>query len=240
MIYQTNIMRSLNNLVLLAAIALSACTAPLARELAPTAGTLHPTLPAPTKVTVSAQTADGSTWYAFDEYDDIGGSSLYAQHLGLFRSIRGQVSHYDIAETIRALKAAPDGSLYIAAGCGVLHFHDEKMDVLAGTNCENRTFTQNIYPFDLAIASNGDIWVGGIFALARYDSLHHIWSEYTLPARRVLAAPDGSVWTEGWDGVAGSDCCFAHVMGDTWVTYTHTAVLPVSTNLAIQIIALRH
>jgi hypothetical protein len=84
-------------------------------------------------------------------------------------------------------------------------------------------------PFDIAFAPSSDVWVGGVYSLARFNG--QTWTQYGVNVRRLLVAPDGSVWGQGWDGIAGSDCCYVHVAGDTWVTYTHSAPLPVSKEL---------
>ncbi len=85
----------------------------------PSSAPFHPTREPGTTITSCAVTPDGSLWYAFDEFDDVGGSSPYSQNLGLYRSKDGQVSILDIPGTIRVLKVAPDGSLYVggAAEC---------------------------------------------------------------------------------------------------------------------------
>jgi len=100
-----------------------------------------------------------------------------------------------------------------------------------------RIFAQALSPFDIAFAPNGDLWVGGVYSLARFDGRE--WTQYGVPARKLLVAPDGSVWADGWDGLADSDCCFTHITGSTWVTYTHSAPLPVSDDLLVDIHALR-
>lgn len=204
--------------------------------LSPSQIPFHPTLEPNTKITASALTPDGSFWYAFDEFDDMGGTSLYSQQLGLYRSKKGQVSHFDIPGPIRVLEVAPDGSLYVGAGCGLLQYTGDLWKTLANTDCSHSNF--NGSPFDIAFAENGDVWVGAVFRLARFHG--QTWIAYDIRARRVLVAPDGSIWTEGWDGVANSDCCFTHLTGDTWVTYTHSALLPVSTELLKDIQALQH
>ena len=195
----------------------------------PSSAPFHPTLAPNTTITSWAVTPDGSLWYAFDEFDGIGGSPPYSQNLGLYRSKNGQVSLFDIPGTIRVLEVAPDGSLYVGAGCGVLRYGMDKWETLANVDCEHSSFANPMVPFDIAFADNGDAWVGGVYSLARFDG--KTWTEYDINARRILVAPDGSLWAEGWDGIANSDCCFTHVTGNTWVTYTHSASLPVSQEL---------
>jgi hypothetical protein len=190
--------------------------------------------------TASAVTSDGAQWYAFDEFDGGGGSSIYSPNLGLYRLRDGRLWHFDIPATIRVLKAAPDGSLYVGAGLGVLRFRGDQPETLVGLEGDQHPaegVPKAFFPFDIAFAPNGDVWVGGIYSLARFDGKS--WAPYDIPARRLLVAPDGSVWTEGWDGRAGGDCCYTHLTGSTWVTYTHTAALPVPDTLRESIEALR-
>lgn len=198
---------------------------------------IQPTRPPNTIATTSVIMPDGSVWFAFDEFDDIGGTSPYSQNRGLYRSKDGDITHIDITQTIRVLKAAPDGSLYVGAGCGVMRYSNDVWDTLASFDCETSTFTLPIIPFDIAFASNGDIWVGGVHALARFDGTR--WTEYDVKARRILIAPDGSLWADGWNGSANGDCCFTHLTGDQWVTYNRSADLPVSEDMhrAIQNLA---
>lgn len=195
----------------------------------PTYASLHPTREPSKAITSSAVTPDGSLWYAFDEFDDVGGSAPYSQNLGLYRLKDGQVSHFDIPGTIRVLEAAPDGSLYVGAGCGVLRYGRDRWETLANVDCERSSFAGPMFPFAFAFAENGDVWVGGVHRLARFDGT--TWTEYDVRARRILVAADGSVWAEGWDGRANSACCFTHIAGSTAVTYTYSATLPVSEDL---------
>jgi hypothetical protein len=52
--------------------------------------------------------------------------------------------------------------------------------------------------------------------------------EFEANVRRVWVGPDGGLWGDEWDAASGSDCCYVHVPGDTWVQYAHSAELPVS------------
>ena len=103
------------------------------------------------------------------------------------------------------------------------------METLADVARGVDSFTRGFVPFDIAFTQDGEVWLGGVHSLARLDG--EAWTQYDVPVRRLLAAPDGSLWGEGWDGIAGSNCCFVHVTGDAWVTYTHSASLPVSGEL---------
>jgi len=189
-------------------------------------------------ITSFAATSDGALWYAFDEYDGGGGAPPDSQHHGLYRSLEGQVSHFDVPGTIRVLAEAPDGRLYIGAGCGVLRYADGSLEMLADVECSRSSFMRAFFPFDIAFSPGGDVWVGGVHSLARFDGEN--WTQYDINVRRLLVAPDGSVWGQGWDGWAGSDCCFVHVSEDTWVTYPHSAELPVSRELLASLESLKN
>ena len=186
--------------------------------------------------TAAATTPDGSQWVAFDEFDGVGGSSLYSPQLGLYRIKDDQLAHFDVPATLRVLKTGPDGSLYVGAGCGVLRYRMDQWETLANIDCGQSNFKGVVSPFDIAFAHNGDLWVGGIFGLARYDGAD--WTEYAVMARRLWVAPDDSLWTAAWDGRADSNCCYTRVTGDTWVTFTYSATLPVSADWLEQIGAL--
>jgi streptogramin lyase len=188
-------------------------------------------------ITSFATTPDGALWYAFDDFDGVGGTPPGNPYHGLYRSLEGQVSRFDVPGTIRVLAVAPDGSLYIGAGRGVLRYANSGLTTLADVERGVDTFTQGFVPYDIAFGQDGVVWVGGVYSLARLDGKG--WTQYDVNVRRLLVAPDESIWGEGWDGAAGSDCCFIHITGDTWVTYTHSAVLPVPQELLDDIRALR-
>lgn len=190
----------------------------------------------PAASSTAAVTPDGAHWFGFDSFDG-GGSPPYSPLLGLYRLQNGRLSHQDVPGVIRVLKVGPDGALYLGAGCGVWRRRAEQWEALAPLDCAQSTFRGAFFPFDLAFAADGTPWVGGIYALAHWDGT--AWTQINVPALRLLVALDGSVWTEGWDGRANADCCFWHATGSTWVTYTHSAALPVSPDLQAEVRALR-
>ena len=207
----------------------------------------------PAASSAAAVTSDGAHWYGFDTFDGGGGSPPYSPLLGLYRLQNGRLSHEDVPGVIRVLKVAPDGDLYLGAGCGVWRRRAEQWEALAPLDGAQSTFRDAFFPFDVAFAADGTPWVSGIYALAHWDGA--AWTKINIPARRLLVAPDDSVWTEGWDGRADADCCFWRVAGSTWVTYTYSAdgstetsasgstelaeVLPDSPDLQMRIRALR-
>lgn len=192
----------------------------------------------PALCTASTTLPDDSVWCGFDEFDGGGGVAWGEPLLGLYRLEGDRLSHFDIPGPLYALKPGTDGSLYVAAHSMILKYSQDQWETLLDLNhTDQHVFTDTFIPFDLALAPNGDLWVGGIFSLAHFDG--QTWIPYAIPARRILVAPDQSVWAEGWDGSATGDCCLTHLTGSTWVTYTHSATLPVSEDLLGEIRALR-
>ena len=177
-----------------------------------------------TDMTTSAVTLDESLWYAFDKFDETGGSPPDSLNPGLFRLKEGQVTKYEIPITIRVLETTPDGALYVGAGCGVLRFRDEELETLLDLECGRRTSVSKLFPMDIDIADDGLVWVSGVYSLASFDG--EDWREYDIPSVRAVLASDGSLWARGWDGRAGSECCLTHISGGQWMTYTWTADIP--------------
>lgn len=186
--------------------------------------TVDPQRPPGPGMTSSAVTPDGSLWYAFDTFDGLGGSPPGSQNHGLYRRQNGEIIHYDIPATIRVLEVAPDGSLYIGAGCGVLRYQDDELESLLDFDCNPDQPVSGLFPLDIAFTNDGRAWVGGAYNLASYDSSG--WTEYNIPARRVAIALDGTIWTYGWDGLAEHNCCLTHITGSQRITYTLTADIP--------------
>ena len=196
--------------------------APVAADSPPTA---DPDRRPDSMITTSVMMPDNSLWYAFDEFDAIGGSPPYSQNQGLYRLKDGLITHFDIPATIRVLEVAPDGHLYVGAGCGVMRFRDESWETLLELDCSRRTSVTKLRPLAITFTEDRTVWVGGAFSLVSYDG--ESWTEYDIPAARVVVATDGTIWTRGWDGWANSDCCLTHITGTQWITYTWTSDVPV-------------
>lgn len=188
----------------------------------------------PAWCTASTTMLDGSLWCGFDQFDGMGGIPWGEPKLGLYHLHDGQLSHFDIPNAIYALKPGLDGSLYAVATWRVLRYNQGRWETLLDVEHNPPpNFPNNFNPFDLAIAANDDLWVAGIFNLARFNG--QTWTPYAIPARRILVAPDQSVWADGWDGNPDGDCCITHLTGSTWITYTHSVSLPVSEDLFSEI-----
>ena len=180
-------------------------------------------------VITSVVMPDTSLWYAFDHFDDIGGVPPDAVNQGLYRLKDDEVSHYDIGATIRVLENGPDSSLYVGAGCGVMRYANDSWETLLETNCGQQEIVSCLVPLEIAFDDHGTVWVGGPYCLAAYNG--ESWIKFDIPASRVLAAANGSIWTRGWDGKQDSSCCISHISGGQWTTYTLAADIPVDDEL---------
>jgi hypothetical protein len=199
---------------------------PYVQPTIPAASALDPLRPPDPSITALEITPDGSLWYAFDVFDSVGGTPPGNANNGLYRLKEGQITHHDVPGPIRVLKTAPDGSLLVGAGCGIWRFHDERIETLMEIACDRATPAPKLRPLDIALGNDGLIWAGSAFDLASYDG--ESWHEYDVPAIRIAVDSDGSIWTIGWDGRAGSQCCLSHINGDQVSTYSWTTDFPVS------------
>lgn len=182
----------------------------------------------PAAALLSATTADGAGWYAFDRVE-----GMRVQPLGLYRLQAGALTHYAVPALITWLEVLPDGYLYVG-GSGAL-FRVEAaglVDLLAGVYAPVTTAS----PWqtrDLALTQTGDLWVAGQLALLQLGRQRSV--AYPLLATHVLAAPDDSVWALGWNGTAENDCCYYHLQAGQVTEYKYTAPLPVSADLEQQL-----
>ena len=187
-------------------------------------------------ITASAVMGDGSFWYAFDSFDGLGGSPPGSQNQGLYRLLAGQITHYDLPATIRVLAVAPDDALYIGAGCGVLRFQAERIETLLEFECNQPGQLAALFALAIAFGDDGLVWVGGAHNLASYDG--QTWHEYGLPAFQIAIAPDGTIWTHGWDGRTGSNCCLYHLTADGPISYPWSAETPAPPEVLNQLFGL--
>jgi ligand-binding sensor domain-containing protein len=80
----------------------------------------------------------------------------------------------------------------------------------------------------IAFAPDGAAWVANAFALARFDGQK--WTIYDKLVHYVVAAPDGSVWANGWTGQ--SDATYVgHLDGEIWTIYPAKDAYPGSFTL---------
>jgi sugar lactone lactonase YvrE len=138
----------------------------------------------------------------------------------------GRVTHYQVPGNIHVLAAAPDGSLLVGAGCGVWRFRDSLVESLLDISCDRSGLVEKLRPLDIVFGDDGLIWVGGALSLASYDG--ETWQEYYVPSVQIAIDPDGSIWTHGWDGRAGSQYCITHISASGMLTYSWSADIPAS------------
>ena len=131
------------------------------------------------------------------------------------------MSHYEVPGAIRVLAEAPDDTLYIGAGCGVVHFQAGRLETLLNVDCNESGRRPSLLPMEIVFEHNDLVWVGGALNIASYDG--QSWQEYGLPALRVAVDHDDTIWTVGWDGRNGSDCCLTHLTATGPISYTWPA-----------------
>lgn len=186
----------------------------------------------PAAALLSATTADGAGWYAFDQVNGMRG-----QPHGLYRLQAGVLTHYDVPTLITWLEVLPDGYLYVGGTEALFRVEAAGLvDLLAGVYAPVTTES----PWqtrDLALTPAGDLWVAGQLALLQLGRQRSV--AYPLLATRVLAAPDDSVWVLGWNGTAENDCCYYHLQAGQVTEYQYAAPLPVPADLEQQLRALR-
>jgi|GEM_PF-2700922 len=189
----------------------------------------------PNRATLAARLADGSTWYAFDRVDVLGGTSVGGPY-GLYRLQDGVLTHVPVPAPVQVLQTTPEGTLYVGAGCGLLRYREGVWEELAAPACVQGSPIGNGPVTAVALGEDEVVWAGTPYSLARYDGTWHV---FPINATQLLVAPDGSVWAAGWSGRAGSGCCFTHLRAGEWVTYTYSAPLPVAPELERAIRALK-
>ncbi|MFW5942712.1 MAG: hypothetical protein ACOCXI_13005, partial [Chloroflexota bacterium] len=150
----------------------------------------------PALATASARLPDGSTWVTFDQASSLGSSSSDTW-TGLYRLRDGALTHVPVPAPVRVLEAAPNGALYVGAGCGLLRYREGEWEQLAPIDCGSDTTIGSGPITDIAVADSDAVWVGTPFSLARYDGS---WQAFEIHASRLLVTPDESVWAAGWDG----------------------------------------
>jgi ligand-binding sensor domain-containing protein len=153
-------------------------------------------------VTSVAVTPDGAAWFAFGDH------SVQTPGWGLSR-FDGQKWDYflDDAE-VNTLAVGPDGTLWAGVGCSVQHSNGISWETVA--LCEELP-AGNVS--DIAFTADGGVWVATGIGLARFDG--QSWTIYEKLVNSVLAAPDGSLWMSGWEGMQGS-FFVARFDGESW------------------------
>ncbi|MCP4540892.1 MAG: hypothetical protein GY832_27470 [Chloroflexi bacterium] len=169
--------------------------------------------PAYDRTTSVAVTPNGAAWFAF------GNHSTSTHNPGLSR-FEGQSWQYFLDDIeITALAVAPDGSLWAGAGCSVRRFDGVTWKTIA--QCKQDLPVGNI--FNITFTPDGTAWVANGFSLARFDG--QSWTVYEKLANSVIAAPDNTIWINGWEGSQGSSYT-ARFDGENWVTFPSADAFP--------------
>jgi ligand-binding sensor domain-containing protein len=125
----------------------------------------------------------------------------------------GEVTVFDVRdgvpdENVQVLQVAPDGSLWIGAGCHVARFVDGGWEQL-GDECEQTRSTVLGIAFD----PEGAAWIAAPFALWLVEA--ETWSAEERMVGSLAVAPDGLLWVAGWTGEQGGQYV-AHFDGLGW------------------------
>jgi ligand-binding sensor domain-containing protein len=176
--------------------------------------------PTSDRVTSVAVTPDGAAWFAF------GDRSVATPGGGLSR-FDGQEWAYFLGDAeVNALAVAPDGSLWIGMDTGVVRFDGRDWQVVA--ECESFT---DCGVLDIAFTADGAAWVANGFSVARLADPSgaagdgQSWTRFEKLVSSLVAAPDGGIWMNGWEGSQGSSYV-AHFDGANWTTYRSADAFP--------------
>ncbi len=162
--------------------------------------------PTSSHVMTVAVTPDGAVWFAF------GDESLSTNGSGLSR-FDGQRWDYHLGDAeVGALAVAPDGSLWAGVGTSIQRFDGGAWETLARSGEELPM--GNV--LDVEFAADGSAWAATGLGLARFDG--QAWVSYDRLVHAVVAAPDGAIWVNGWDGTQGSQY-IARFDGEEWETF---------------------
>ena len=148
--------------------------------------------PTSSRVTSVAVTPDGAAWFAF------GDQSLSTNGSGLSRFDGEEWQYYLGDAEVTALAVAPDGSLWAGVGCSIERFDGVAWETLA--RCDEQLPMGNL--LDIEFAADGSAWVAMGLNLVRFDG--EVWIPYDELVHEVVAAPDGAIWVNGWEGTEGS------------------------------------
>ncbi len=154
-------------------------------------------VPLPARASSIAVTPDDAVWFGFGYPTPTDGQA----HDGIIRLHGQEMSHFDAAsglpgDNVQVLKAAPDGVLWMGAGCNVAYLDGQNWQVV-NPGCENRHAV-----LDMAFTPDGAVWIATLFDLARLHG--QAWTRYDKMLHVLAAAPNGDLWGSGWEGLQNS------------------------------------
>jgi ligand-binding sensor domain-containing protein len=170
-------------------------------------------IPLPARASSIAVTPDGAVWFSFGFPTPIDGQ----KYDGVIRLQGQEMSHFSSAnglpgDNVQALKVAPDGVLWMGAGCKVAYLDGQGWQVV-NPGCEIMYTV-----LDMAFTPDGAVWVATPFRLARFDG--QTWTYYDKMLNNLAAAPNGDLllWGSGWQGLQNS-FFVGRFDGADWATF---------------------
>jgi ligand-binding sensor domain-containing protein len=158
------------------------------------------------RITAVAVTPDGAAWFGFGDH------SVATAREGLSR-FDGQDWSYALDDAeVNVLAVAPDGSLWAGVACEVRRFDGIAWETVS--RCGDDLPPGNI--LDIAFTPDGSAWLTNGFGVARYDG--DSWVVYERLVHSLDAAPDGTLWVNGWEGAQGSQYV-ARFDGERWTSF---------------------
>jgi hypothetical protein len=134
--------------------------------------------------------------------------------------------------SIRAVAPGPagmvaaNGSLWAGMDTGVMRFDGRDWWVVS--ECESFT---DCGVLNIAFTADGAAWVVNGFSVARLADPSgaagdgQSWTRFEKLVSSLVAAPDGGIWMNGWEGSQGSSYV-AHFDGANWTTYRSADAFP--------------
>jgi hypothetical protein len=169
--------------------------------------------PTSSRVASVAVTPDGAAWFAF------GDQSLSTNGSGLSRFDGEEWQYYLGDAEVTALAVAPDGALWAGAGRSIQRFDGVTWEMLA--RCDEELPVGNV--IDIEFAADGSAWVAMGLNLVRFDG--EVWIPYDRLVHEVVAAPDGAIWVNGWEGTEGSQYV-ARLDDQDWTVFYSVESVP--------------
>jgi ligand-binding sensor domain-containing protein len=197
----------------LALVGLLTCTPPVIQPPPPVPTGTPLSIPAGSyqlPITNLVVAPDGALWYSYGNLD------FHPAGGGVRRLVQGQETHFGKAaglpnENAQVLAVAPDGVLWVGAGCTLTRYPNQTWQIIARA-C-GRLGGKIL---DLAFTADGAVWAATGFSLDRFDGQRWAVTERLINALAV--APDGTLWASGWEGAQDS-WFVARLQDGTWQTF---------------------